>query len=39
MPRGRPKPKTPKQEIIGVVKWAEQQGFLNVAAVATKPER
>jgi hypothetical protein len=32
MPRGRPpKFKTPKQEIADVLRWAEQQGFMNVA--------
>jgi hypothetical protein len=32
-PRGRPpEVKTPKQEIADVLKWAQQQGFLNVAA-------
>ena len=30
---GRPrKIKTAKQEIAGVLKWAEQQGFENIAA-------
>jgi hypothetical protein len=34
MPRGRPpKHKTPEQEILSLLKWAEQQGFQNVAEV------
>ena len=26
-----PKVKTPKQEIADVIRWAEKQGFLNIA--------
>jgi len=32
MPRGRkPKHKTAEQELRSLIKWAEQQGFMNVA--------
>jgi hypothetical protein len=30
MPRPRKK-KTPKQEIADVIRWAEKQGFINIA--------